>query len=219
VTVTANHSTAGAGDVVLVADSGAIVTSVNGFTYLEESTIDSVLPSSGQEGTIVVIIGQRLLGGGDSIVSASLAGVTADALLDSNDTHVSVRAGAGNDTIGDILLTSDSGAITTKANGFAYIVQGSIELVSPNKGQLGTYVTIFGVGLFGGGANVTSLKLGGVPVLSFQLLSSNTIKVRADKSTSLGFGDVEIFSTSGATIVLENGWTYDPPSNITSVCV
>ena len=68
---------AGQGDVVVTADSGATATATNGWEYIAEGEIEDVSPAFGQVGTIVVLTGSNLLGGGDNITTATLAGVEA----------------------------------------------------------------------------------------------------------------------------------------------
>jgi hypothetical protein len=66
------------GDVVVTGDTGAVITLVNGFTYLPASGITAASPSSGQHGTLATATGVNLLGGGASISSATLAGSAAE---------------------------------------------------------------------------------------------------------------------------------------------
>ena len=77
--VEAGPSSAAVGDVVITADSGATVTRLNGWTYVDPGFIQLVQPSSGQLGTVVVITGYHLLAGGSKITNVFLCGV--DALI------------------------------------------------------------------------------------------------------------------------------------------
>ena len=65
------------GVVVLVADSGATVTSALNWTYTNASVITKVEPASGQHKTEVVISGERMHGGGSKIVTVLLADAVA----------------------------------------------------------------------------------------------------------------------------------------------
>ena len=79
---------------VLVADSGAVVTLGEGFTHLTAGDITLVSPANGQEGTTVTINGTNLLGGGDSIVSVTLVDVAVNSITSSSNDVVVVEAGA-----------------------------------------------------------------------------------------------------------------------------
>ena len=54
------------GDIIIVSDSGAVVTAKDVWTYFEPGVIKSVAPATGQFKTIVTIVGERLLASGKS---------------------------------------------------------------------------------------------------------------------------------------------------------
>ena len=87
------------------------------------------------------------------------------------------------------------------------------------RGQLGTYVSVHGKGLLGGGTALKSITLGGKA--PFELISATDvhIRVRVGESTDLGLGDVVIISNTQALVYSTNGWTYDVGSDITGACV
>ena len=102
-----------AGSVVVVADSGAMVSGAGMWQYVAEGTISAVEPSIGQVGTVVVIRGSGLLGAGARVVSVTLAGVAASVAL-STDTVVNVVAGlSATAGVGAVVLTSDTGAVVS----------------------------------------------------------------------------------------------------------
>jgi hypothetical protein len=82
----------GLGDVVLQGTTGATTISVNAWTYLVAGSISTVAPGSGQGGTRVTIAGSRLLGGGTSVLSVTLAGTAAASIGFFNDTVVEAVA-------------------------------------------------------------------------------------------------------------------------------
>jgi len=205
--------------IVLIADSGAVVTADEVWTDLVEGTIDQVYPTSGQYGTLVTITGERLFGGGNS-VAVSLAGVAVESVDVSDSTTIVVEAAASPDAVtGDVVIVADSGAIVTAFSGFTYLEQGAVAHVSPRSGQLGTYVNIFGENLLGGGTSLESITLNSASPYVLTSITDSRIQLRAAGSDQLGIGDITIISNTGAIVSLENGWTYDVPSNITDVCI
>ena len=58
-----------------------------------------------------------------------------------------VLAGFGTSEVGDVLVTSDTGGIATFPNGWRYILPGDIRAIIPDRGQVGTIVTILGSSL------------------------------------------------------------------------
>jgi len=214
------NASSGLGPVTLVANTGAIVTHLTKFAYVVEGVVTSVSPRVGQVGTHITIHGVGMLGGDANIYSVHLDGVAA-LILNSSDTEIIVAAGPllnESGVPGTVLITSMSGSVVTEEAAFTYLSQGEIDLVSPTRGQFGTEVAIFGENLLGGGQTIQSLTLNGVEVLDYSLVSNTTIKIRAQHSDNLGIGDIVIVSNTQAIVRKDNGWTYDVPSTITSVC-
>jgi len=205
---------------VITADSGAVVTADASWEFLEEGTISSLEPASGQFGTVVTIAGARMFGGGASLVSVSLAGT--DAVIDQDvstaDSIVVTVQAAGAGT-GNVVLVSSSGAVVTLDGGFEYLEEGAVSLISPNRGQLGTIVHVYGKRLLGGGSILRAITFNGVAPLEVLSADDETISVRIDESSNLGIGNVIIESDSSSLVIEDNGWTYDVPSEIVDVCV
>jgi hypothetical protein len=203
--------------VSVIADTGAITTGEDLWTYIEAGAISSVFPFSGQGGTFVEIRGARLHGGGNEIVAVTLVGVEAAISL-SNDSFVVVEAGASNDTgEGDVVLISDTGAITTQESGFEYLDAGEITSLSPERGQAGTVVTIAGTNLFGGGSSFVLVKVGGEHILDLIAESDTEVIVRAAVATDASTTSVELISNSGARTVREDVWSYESASSIDAI--
>ena len=200
------------GDVVIIAKSGTLVSAADAWTYIAEGAIVSVTPNSGQTGTRVVIGGGGLLGGGSVIATVLLAGESAK-VESSGEAVVEAIAGAGNDKSGDVVITADSGAETSKADGWTYVVAGTISEISPSSGHYGTRTTITGANLFGGGESIIAVTLGDEAA---EIVSSdaNTIKLVAGASAESKQGDVVVISSSGATTTLVGGWLYVKPGQI-----
>lgn len=112
--IAAAPDSSGSGDVVLIADTGAIVTLENGWKYVDAGEITEISPASGQVGTRVTIYGTNMLGGGVTIDSVKLAGVEVDEIVSSSDEKVEVIAAASVFAEGEVILVSDTGAVTEK---------------------------------------------------------------------------------------------------------
>jgi len=151
-------------------------------------------PGSGQLGTAVVLAGTNLRGHVAQVVNVTLAGIPA-VIVAENDTVVEVTCG-DNDlaAVGDVVLTADTGATTTSANGWRYVSPGTINTVSPGSGQVGTRVTISGTGLLNGGNSIASAELAGVNVSSIVSSSETTVVVVAAAGTAQT-GDVFLVQT------------------------
>lgn len=132
--VQAKSASAGHGSILIAASTGATILGTNLFTYLVESVINSVDPTQGQEGTVVTVTGERLTGGGSTIVTVKLAGVTASIISQDSATVVASAAASGAAS-GDVVLTSNTGALSTKVNSWTYLQNGVITAVSPSSGQ------------------------------------------------------------------------------------
>ena len=102
----------------------------NGFTYSVIGQIDTVTPSVGQLGTTVVLAGARMLGGGSTAVTVSLAGIDAFVVPGSTATEITVKAVGSAAGAGNVVVTSDSGTVVTAVNGFTYNTASSIDAVT-----------------------------------------------------------------------------------------
>jgi hypothetical protein len=207
-------------DVVLTSDTGAIVTGTNAFVYLEGGAISAIEPSTGQVGTYVTISGSSLLGGGTAVAGVEIGGADATVVsgADSNS-EITVRAGQNSAGAGAIVVTSDTGATVTLADAFTYAEEGAVSHISPERGQLGTFVSIFGSGLLGNGTEIDTVLLGGATEMTIESASDTEIRIRAGGSLELGVSDIEIVSKTGSIVLASNAWTYDEPSNITQICI
>jgi hypothetical protein len=126
VSVVAAGNSAGSGDVVLISDTGAVVTKPNSFTYLSRGNISLVSPARGQLGTVVAIYGDGLLGGGTSLVSVSLNGVAPEEVLSVTDNVIKIRANEARPGLGAIRIVSNTGSVVEQDNGWTYDVPSNI---------------------------------------------------------------------------------------------
>ena len=210
-------ASSGSGDVVPVANTGATVTLVGGFTYLTAGSISTVTPSSGQDGTLVEIAFANFIHGGESIVSVSFGSTPAASFVQVSNTLVRAVLQHASAGVVDVRLVSSTGAVVDSLGGFTYLVRGVISSVSPNTGQDGSSVVISGLRLLGGGSSITSVTLAGVPVVSITSFSDSSVVVETAFSASAGPGAVTLTADTGAVITLSNGFTYLLPGQISSV--
>jgi len=210
VVVIANAGSVGTGDVLLVADTGATVTLGNGFSYGPQASIINANPPQGQYGTVVVIVGTFMLGQGQDIVSVTLDGVEVHAITLSGDFVLTVVAARGNvsSTPGDVVVTSNTGSFVVGASKFSYLEEGVITSVFPSSGQVGTYVTITGERLFGGGTALDSVSLNGLDVDEIVLANNTIVVVRASASLNATIGTVKLISNLLSIVEEENAFEY-----------
>ena len=209
------------GDIVLRADTNAIIRRLGGFTLLQPGRITMIMPVSGQFGTRVSIVGSDLLQNTTSanISSVSLAGQIASIMGDPSDSQITVQAadapGGVNGTI-EVTLTSGARITSDSDITFQYLERGQITSVTPSNGTVGTQVEIVGTNLLGGGNTVTNVILDGVNATNVTS-SPTSITVTAGEGTPGTAGDVEIISETGATVTGIGLWTYEDLGTITSV--
>jgi len=91
VTAIAGPNSDGVGDIVVTADSGAIITLLDGFTYeVKPETLNLLYPIEGRTGTRINICGEALLGGGQYFETV-LIGDTEALILFQNSTCLIVE--------------------------------------------------------------------------------------------------------------------------------
>jgi hypothetical protein len=205
------------GDVVVVADSGALATASSAFLYTEEGQITDVSPASGQLGTVVVLTGTNLRGNGDNITQVKLGDAVAE-IVEENNTHIVLIATEGPSDASDVdvVITANTGAYVTAADGFKYLQPGEVLLVDPEQGQVGTEVVITGDRMCGGGDEIVTVTLCG---LEAQVDSGNCnlVKVTANELGAQVTGDVVLVSDTGSVVTGTNAFEYLGVGNITSV--
>lgn len=129
---------------------------------------------------------------------------------------------------GDVRLLADTGAIVSAVGNWTYITAGVIDAIVPTSGQIGTFVTVSGSGLLGGGATIVSAQLRGVNVSEVVSSNNTHVVVRSGASSiPTGPGSVLLEADTGAIVeetftdarlnVSQDGFFYIEPSNITNV--
>ena len=162
------------GSVEIITLTGSMVTILTSFQYLTLGVINTVLPASGQTGSLVTISGTNMLSGGATIRTVILAGVSTSAIVFAdNSVIMAIASRSPTSTItSGVVIIANTGALITSDNRWAYLVPGRINIVSPDSGQVGTRVSITGIEFFSGGSNVASVTLSGVNAAI--ILASNT---------------------------------------------
>jgi len=214
-----DKTAAGPVDVAVISNTNANVVSTNGWTYLLRGVVNTVTPSSGIYGTSVTISGSRLLGGGQYVAFASLAGVPATVVFGNDTTAVIVANTSSNPNgmvQGDVVLQSDTGSIVLYTNGWTYTVSSQISSISPTSGAVGTLVNVYGSRLLGGGSKIVSASLGGISVLNVTFSNNTFVQVVAGANVAPSNSSVVLVSDTGATTSFY-GWTYVTPAVISSV--
>ncbi len=131
------------GDVVISVDgpfgsNHSVSSDTQTWTYERPGQIDSVFPTFGQVGTLLTISGSNLFGYGSSIDRATIGGLEAT-LVETTNTIVTLRAPNSSPGMVDIVFISDNGAEVRGDNVFEFRPPGTINQISPNEGQSGTF--------------------------------------------------------------------------------
>lgn len=209
------------GDIILTADTGAVVRRLNTFSLVEPGSITQVSPSVGQNGTTVDIIGTNLLQGNLNVISVTLAGVPAVLMGIPTHTLVSVQATPSPATqVLSVVITLSSGASISSGGvaTFQYLTPGRINTVSPNSGAVGTRLTISGSNLLQGGSTARMVLLGGFPAIIDGTPSTTSIDVIAQVGMPGLSGDVVIVSDTGSTLTgATSVFIYEAVGTITRV--
>ena len=200
------------GDIVIESNTGAYVQRVDGWRYVENGSIITIQPRQGQWGTRIVINGNGLLLGGNSLSRALLGNIELEIIAD-NATRIEVRVGAptlpDSFSASNITLVSDCDISLTQNIEWLFLNQSRIETILPPSGFKDTKVTIFGTNLLGGGSRIVSAVLHMAPAEVVSANSSQVVLIAGFNSIAqVKTGDVELVSDTGAITVKKNGWTY-----------
>ena len=162
----------------------------NAWVQLEDGLVRDVIPPAAQPGRMVLLCGDRLLGGGSTISTVQFA---SEMLSMFNSTPGPNRLDSSVSTsqecitaivptpsvagiTGVVILEADTGAQVVSSNNFAF---ADIMSVRPQRGQPGTIVTISGFALLSGYNTATpTVYLSGVQA-TLMSYSSTSIVVRA----------------------------------------
>merc|ERR1711988_1587416 len=219
VMVRAGDGTPGQGDIVLTADTGAVIVLVDGFTFTTKGVISHVAPALGQLGTLVTINGTGLRGSGNSVVRVLLGGIPVTSIEHENDTMVVVRSGASATATGpqNVVLVADTGATVTALGAWQYIEPSRIDAVSPASGQSGTVVVIQGAHLLGGGERIARVLFGSTLATDVVYANDTEVLVRAPDGLDDEVVDLTVESDTGAFVTEVFAFEYLLPGMFSSV--
>jgi hypothetical protein len=194
-------------NVILIADTGAVVNRDASWSYNPIGRIDSMSPAEGQVGTRVTISGISLRGSGSNVDTVTLGAHPATIISETDESVVvDVTSGSGADVT--VTLTSSSGATVTLSAGWTYLTEGTINDVQPGSGAEGTAVAIAGSNLLGGGTSVRSITLAGTAVTGVTNVIGNEVITVEVAHASAGNGAVTIISNTGAVVTSADVWEY-----------
>lgn len=158
----------------------------------------------GQLGKLGTIAGERLRGSSVGVSHATLAGVEAELLAES-DTEVTVEVNSGDDKTGDVVLTASTKATVALVDGshtplLELLTPRIYVSTNPSAGQFRTRTEIAGSNLRSAGSNVVSVTLTGTEVKS---IDDESARVNI-KGSGLLSGDVALDSiTLAGTAAVE----------------
>lgn len=208
----------------------------NGWTQLTDGKIDSIIPPAAQEGSVILLCGSSILGGGSAITMVSILGLESSnfsatlvapviGMPASECITATVPAPPSSDPPpqqGGVNLTSNTQAIVEAQSGVQF-QYASITTVTPSEGQEFTQVTISGFHLLSGysEAEVTpEVFLSGVMATVTNYSPTEIIVQAAPSSMTDIPGDVNIQVTRfevTSVITLFNSWTYRTSGEIYTV--
>ena len=193
------------------------------FTHSAPVTIAMVNPIQGQNGTVVNITGMLLFPLEDSLMSVTLAGVTAR-IIRSNNSFIQViaaRPATLESFSGPVVIQAASGALNRYTSNFTYLQEGIIFAVTPTQGQNGTRVKIEGQELFGGGERLSTVLIAGIAADIDNTSDNSCVMVTALVNPSSNNdsirGDILLISNTGAHVRRINGWEYRERGVITDI--
>ena len=93
---------------MLTADTGATVTKMAAFSYIEPGVVVTVAPARGQDGTRVSVKGTGLRGGGAKIETVTLGGTEAFIEQEGNGVVEVIAAASDAVEAGSVILTADN---------------------------------------------------------------------------------------------------------------
>jgi hypothetical protein len=196
-TITAIVGSGASGNVVVSAPLGT--DSLAGFAFVSIPTVTSFTPTSAATGTPVTITGTNFTG----VTAVSFGFAPAASFTVINSTMITAVIGAG--ASGAVTVTNSSG--TGSLGGFIYLAPPVISSFTPIVAGTGMTVQISGSNFLG----ATSVTFGGVPAISFTVVSSSVIGAVVGSGAS---GSVAITTPNGTGS--KTGFFYVPPPAIAS---
>ena len=203
----------GVSDIVLIANTGAVVQLSDGFTYLQPGSITDISPASGRWGTKVTLSGQRLLGGALSVTMITIGNVTVTSFQTNTNSAVvfDLPSTAFSDSPQNVsaVLESDTGAVSDTS--FLLLPLGEVNSVSPANGTFNTTLCLNGGGLLGGGTHIVNASIGNISAVVLNNTDSQVCLQagRNHQGNAILAATIILRANTGAITVARNAWMYD----------
>lgn len=191
-TLTAIVGSGASGSVNLSTAGGSAT--LSGFSFIPAPSISSFTPTRAASGASITITGNNL--SGTTSITLGETPVASFNVLSSN----TITAVVGSGSSGAVSLITAGGKASL--SGFSYIPTPTISAFTPTSAGTGAVITITGTNLLG----TYAISLGGIPVISFEVLSSTCIVAVVGNGAS---GAISLV-TSDNTATLD-GFIYIPP--------
>ena len=213
-------------EVSVTSDTMAVVKTRSEVLF-STAAITSLLPPSGQRGTVVNITGRHLSLGSDDTPIVTIAGTPA-AIIDmdtvSNWSWIAVAAGWPDNTslalTGLVELTvsflGDQFSLSSFPFMWTYLPDGTITGVDPDHGQVGTIVRVTGEHLLGYGDTLESVFIGDAKAAILNV-SNEEVIVEVPNVNETGLVGVTLLASSGAVIEADGMFEVREPGLITAV--
>jgi hypothetical protein len=172
------------GDISITTPFGTVAAA--GFNFIQNPTIDSFSPTTAGAGARITVTGTNFTG--TSAVSFGGVAAASFSVISSSTISAVVSTGA----TGDVTVTNQAGSITLA--GFTFIPKPTITSFAPTAAAAGAQVTITGTYL----ADITGVFFGGLPAVSFTVVSSTSITAVVGSGSS---GSVSLTSPSGSVSI------------------
>ena len=215
--------TAGTKAVRVINPDGQSVTTPAGFTYNPAPTISSIFPNAGalDGGTPILITGTGFLV--SLVTTVTIGGIEASNINPLSPTQIFART-PPSQTPGprDVTVVNRDGQTTTLPGGFIYNRAPVIRTIIPDNGKLdgGTKIVILGSGFLPG----ATVGIGDAVRRSFLTAESVVVEspIRITAVTppvvgNPGRRDVIVLNSDNQSLVIENGFTYNPPPEIRDI--
>ncbi|MES2388879.1 MAG: IPT/TIG domain-containing protein [Bacteroidota bacterium] len=183
-----------------VTTPGGVAVSSTDYTVIPAPAISGINPSTGFAGTVFTITGTNLNGATSVTINGVSSGFT---VVNSTTVTVTVPVGAAT---GTVTITTPGGSATGTV--FTVIPAPVISSFTPNKGYVGTPVTISGSNF----VSVSSVKFNGVTA-AFTLVNAGSISTNVPAGATTGRITV---TTPGGTAQSSSNFTVIPAPTISS---
>ena len=197
--ITAYPANGASGNVII--KSGLNIASKEGFIYSNSLLISQFKPFVGTGGTVINIEGANF----SNVTSVSFGNTPAKSFIINSGTSITAIVASPSNT-GAVKIIA--GADTVTATGFVYKEKPQILSFAPTTGSISMKVTITGKNM----QNVTSVQVGGLPIQSFTIVSTDTIIAILNEVTS---GDITIANEVGSSSL--GSFNYITEASITSI--